>query len=475
MDLISGYPSDGEEPLEDTPLQPVQRITHTGLGAKSSAPVSTVAIANTQSLKRSMADGQNVGVDIMLAPEVGPHNPFSGPTASGGGGSIVSKNGIGVVEDTFVEDYAFNSAYQSYLQEDLKLVPKTKQIRTERQPKKAKLMKDLPADIGDESLGPWCDASSLRPVPTGVKRGPQDEEGPEPEAEDNEETAVAEDPSMHILEPDEEDEKWEKVNERKASFVMPPRPVRGSMAGEAKSTFHGPEERDYQGRPWTTAPSGVRPGDGDHDCFIPKKCIKKFVGHSKGVQAIELFPGTGHLLLSGSLDGKCKVWDVMSHRNVMRTYHGHTEAVRSIHMSNDGSQFLSSGFDRYVRLWDLETGQAVGTFSNRKMHYQVKFSPNNNNVFLCASSDNKIYQWDTRSGEVVQEYNYHLQPCNTITFFDDGRKFLSTSDDKKMLVWETDIPVPIKYIAEPDMHRLAIDVQVSHMCIYECMYAYMQL
>lgn len=54
---------------------------------------------------------------------------------------------------------------------------------------------------------------------------------------------------------------------------------------------------------------------------------------------------------------------------------------------------------------------------------------------------------------MCQEYNYHLQACNTINFFDEGRKFVTTSDDKKMLVWEYDIPVPIKYIAEPEMHR----------------------
>jgi hypothetical protein len=88
------------------------------------------------------------------------------------------------------------------------------------------------------------------------------------------------------------------------------------------------------------------------------------------------------------------------------------------------------------------------------MGYQVKFSPADENVFLMAASDNKIYQWDVRSGSVVQEYNYHLQPCNSITFFDNGRKFISTSDDKKVLVWEYDIPVPIKYIAEPDMHSI---------------------
>lgn len=44
------------------------------------------------------------------------------------------------------------------------------------------------------------------------------------------------------------------------------------------------------------------------------------------------------------------------------------------------------------RLWDVETGQAKATFTNRKMGYQVKFYPRDNNIFLMAASDNKIYQ-----------------------------------------------------------------------------------
>ena len=33
-------------------------------------------------------------------------------------------------------------------------------------------------------------------------------------------------------------------------------------------------------------------------------------------------------------------------------------------------------------------------------------------------------------------------------------RFVSTSDDKSMRVWEWDIPVDMKYIADPGMHSM---------------------
>jgi WD40 repeat protein len=65
--------------------------------------------------------------------------------------------------------------------------------------------------------------------------------------------------------------------------------------------------------------------------------------------AIDLNATSGHLLLSASLDGKCKIWDVYGDRNVKRTYIGHEESIKSIHMTNDGASFLSSAYDRYIR------------------------------------------------------------------------------------------------------------------------------
>lgn len=389
-----------------------------------------------------------------------------------------SSSNIGALEVTSLQDYTFDEQFQTYQRSGYAVDSSTNQIigskrmyrlensltgkaekdRSDKSAKKRSIMLD--EDDEDESSGPWAKFES-KVVKPRLELTTKEE--------DTDNVDIPDAPSssgVHILEPDEEDEKWEKVNERKMAYTLPPRPARGSQVVEAKSTFHGNELVDYQGRPWCTAPSNIKPEDADgpsHECFIPKKCIKKLTGHTKGVQALEYFPGTGHLLLSASMDGKCKIWDACSSdMQVQRTYAGHTEGVRSIQMSSDGSHFLSSAFDRVIRNWDVETGQATGTFSNRKMAYCVRHYPRDNNIFIAACSDNRLYQWDMRSGQVCQEYNHHLQPCNTITFFDDGRKFVSTSDDKKLLVWEFDIPVPIKYIADPGMHCIpAVSVHPS--------------
>ena len=222
---------------------------------------------------------------------------------------------------------------------------------------------------------------------------------------------------------DNEKEKYDRMVERKMSHLLPPRLAEDAVAMEPMTIFHGDEDVDYRGRSWTSPPPGVKGADpydvDDHACYVPKKCVFRFTGHEKGVHRIRLFPRTGHLLLSAGLDGACKVWSVEG-RRCMRTYVGHSAAVRDVQFNNDGSKFVSASFDRFLRLWDVETGEVLGTYTNRRVPYVVKFYPKDDNIFVVGCSDNKIVAYDSTTGEITQEYDHHLAPVNTITFVEDN-------------------------------------------------------
>ncbi|KAN0063934.1 hypothetical protein ACQY0O_003540 [Thecaphora frezii] len=231
-------------------------------------------------------------------------------------------------------------------------------------------------------------------------------------------------------------------------------------AGTERSIFHGNSMYDYQGRTYMHVPTDVDVNlagePGATPSYLPKSCVHTFTGHTKGISALRLFPQSGHLMLSASMDTKVKLWDVYHEGNCLRTFMGHSKAVRDICFSNDGRRFLSAGYDRQIKLWDTETGACLQAFSNGKVPYCIKFHPDEDkqNVFLAGMSDKKVIQYDLNAAEITQEYNQHLGPVNTITFVDQNRRFVTTSDDKTMRAWDYNIPVQIKYIADPTLHSM---------------------
>eukprot|EP00397_Hematodinium_sp_SG-2012_P019372 GEMP01019900.1.p1 GENE.GEMP01019900.1~~GEMP01019900.1.p1 ORF type:complete len:685 (+),score=152.25 GEMP01019900.1:101-2155(+) len=224
------------------------------------------------------------------------------------------------------------------------------------------------------------------------------------------------------------------------------------------SIFHGKKEVDYQGRSWMVSKNqqDTKERDEEAKCFLPKKWIHSFEGHTMGVQAVRMFPKTGHLLLSCSMDAKIKIWDFANQRKCLRTYMGHDQAVREIQFTTNGERFYSCSYDKNVNLWDTETGQVISTFTNKKTPFCVSIHPDpaKQNTIICGCSNKKAVEYDANTGLIVQEYDEHLGSVNTVTFVDDARRIVTTSDDKKIFVWEYGIPVVAKYISDPTMHSV---------------------
>lgn len=162
--------------------------------------------------------------------------------------------------------------------------------------------------------------------------------------------------------------RYEETRKERLDEAKSKEPV-DSETHKSTTIYHGVATDYGTGKSFIEPPSYLR--QKEHACFIPKKWLHTWVGHNKGVQRTKFFPKTGHLMLSASHDGTCKIWDVLTHRKCLRTYMGHNKAVRDICFSNDGRKFLSAGFDKVIQLWDTETGKVIRSFTNRKTPFCV--------------------------------------------------------------------------------------------------------
>ncbi|KAI9807870.1 MAG: hypothetical protein M1825_005176 [Sarcosagium campestre] len=299
----------------------------------------------------------------------------------------------------------------------------------------------------------------------------------------------------------------EEYEEDSLALTAPaPAPAASSTAYREASettTFHGTRLYDELGRNYMHVPRdqdiNLHKEVGSIRNYTPHNLIHTFTPHhTKAVTALRFFPQSGHLLLSACADTKLCLWDAYHDRSLLRSFSGHSRALTDAVFSPDGRRILSASYDRTMKLWDTETGICVSRFSTGKIPHVIRFnpSPEHSSEFIAGMSDKKIIQFDTRIGpgtskdgndddddndndddttkldgtsstgaggvrpargtvtEPTQEYDHHLAAVNTLTFVDGARRFVSTSDDKSLRAWEWDIPVPIKFIAEPYMYAM---------------------
>ena len=248
----------------------------------------------------------NIPYADMIKPLQGPENPF------GDRNRFLNQNALaGHVEEQAMSDHAFKAQHLTHAilgysanpsvdpnapallgsldkahQNGFATLDAVRSTRAQKRELKRKRKNKGDVDVADGEdayLGPWAgwDGEHQAGFLDGV------EELPEAQVQE-----------------EEEEEPEPSVPRKKA------KPKRGAVGQEA-SVFHGKSMTDYQGRTYMHPPLAEAPHlaneAGSDETFIPKACVHTWTGHTQGVSAIRLFPDTGHLLLSGSMDTKIKV------------------------------------------------------------------------------------------------------------------------------------------------------------------------
>ena len=141
-----------------------------------------------------------------------------------------------------------------------------------------------------------------------------------------------------------------------------------------------------------------------------------FSGHTDWVRSVTFSPD-GTLLVSGSHDDTVKLWDVQT-GGIIKAFYGHTSCVLSVSISVDCTTIASGTLDNMIHLWDIQTGECNHIITQQENVDFVRFSTVNP-LYLISVSDNKVWQWDINGHQINPTYD-----GSHISFSSDSTQFV---------------------------------------------------
>jgi WD40 repeat protein len=127
-----------------------------------------------------------------------------------------------------------------------------------------------------------------------------------------------------------------------------------------------------------------------------------------------------------------------------RRLDGHRGNVTGVAFTPDGRRLLTSGADRTVRLWAVETGQMRRRLGAHESWARgVALSPDGRRA-LSWGDDNTLRLWDTTSGRAGRVFKGHADWVRCAAFLPDRRRMVSGSDDGSIRLWDADMGTELR-------------------------------
>ena len=176
--------------------------------------------------------------------------------------------------------------------------------------------------------------------------------------------------------------------------------------------------------------------------------IATLEGHTDRVRSVAFSPdGT---LTSGSEDGTARLWNIETRSQKARLQQGSGDArVVSVAFSPEGNILAAVSFR--AGLWDVATERRIANLRGGGQPYSAAFSPDG--TLAIGSWNGTIELWDVGTKRQTATLRGHSDWVRTVAFSQDGTLLASGSNDGRLLLWDVGAR---RQVATPEGHKRGV-------------------
>ncbi len=184
----------------------------------------------------------------------------------------------------------------------------------------------------------------------------------------------------------------------------------------------------------------LRASEGSHDFWLrPRKAnltrpggaLIRTIDHPGEANALAVL--SDGRVVSGSSDGRIRMWDVES-GEALQTLEGHSSEVNAVAVL-DSYCVVSGSSDRTLRVWDVESGRALQILKNSSQVNAVAVL--NSHRVVSSSIDGRLRVWDLESGQLLEVLQSLSDWVSTVAVL-DSRRVVVGSDVGRLWVWDVE-------------------------------------